>query len=148
MIKDVIERATTYFNISNNVKTGLKWLTENQLKNIPDGKYIISDDIYANVQTYRTKDDAPYEAHRQYIDIQYMADGEEYIGVTDYNKCCSVEQYDEIKDIEFLKNNGEVNKYKLNEGEFFILFPHDAHQPAIKTSENQIVKKIVVKVKV
>ena len=84
--------------------------------NIKDGRYEISDCLYANVQTYNTKDDAPYEAHRDYIDIQYMVIGEEQSGVTDYSNCFTKEEYNKEKDIEFLENRilfllGKVHHY-------------------------------------
>ena len=148
MIKDSIERAKSYYNISDNLAKGFEWIKNNDLVNLDDGKYIISDSLYANVQTYNTKDDAPYEAHRQYIDIQYMSHGEELSGVTDYANCSTVIEYDINKDIEFLKNNSEDALYKIKTGEFFVFFPHDAHKPALKVNESLKVKKVIVKVKV
>ena len=72
MIKDSLKRAETYYGISERIKAGFEWIKNNDLKNLPDGRYEISDKIYANLQSYQTKDDAPYEGHRDYIDIQYM----------------------------------------------------------------------------
>ena len=148
MIKDCIERAEKYYKISDNLRQGFEWIKNNDLLNMKDGRYIISDFLYANVQTYDTKEDAPYEAHRQYIDIQCMINGEELSGVTDYKNCSTVTAYDETKDIEFLKNNAEENFYKIKTGEFFVFFPHDAHKPALKVNEISNVKKVIVKVKI
>ena len=146
MIKDNLKRAETYFNISENLRKGFEWIKNNDLKNMADGRYEIDDKIYANLQSYITKDDAPYEAHRDYIDIQYMINGEEISGVTDYSNCSTTEQYNKQKDIEFLKCNSNEEFYKISEGEFFVFFPHDAHKPALKIKENKNVKKVIVKV--
>ena len=148
MIKDSIERADIYYNISDNLKHGFEWIKNNDLQNMEDGKYIISDSLYANVQTYNTKDEAPYEVHRDYIDIQYMIKGEELSGVSDYKNCLTITEYDKSKDIEFLQNNSEENLYKIRTGEFFVFFPHDAHKPALKVNKNLCVKKVIVKVKI
>lgn len=148
MIKDTLKRAETYYGISANLKTGFEWIKNNDLKNMPDGRYEISDRIYANLQSYVTKDDAPYEAHRDYIDIQYMISGEELSGVTDYSNCSIKEEYNKEKDIEFLNNKTSEEFYKISEGEFFVFFPHDAHKPALKTGENKTVKKVIVKVEI
>ena len=148
MIKDNICRAETYYNISNNLKKGFEWIKNNDLRNMPDGRYKIDEYNYANLQSYETKDDAPYEAHRDYIDIQYMVIGEELSGVTDYSNCSTKEEYNKEKDIEFLVNNKKEEFYKIQEGEFFVFFPHDAHKPAIKAGSNKRVKKVIVKVKV
>ena len=146
MIKDNICRAETYYNISNNLKKGFEWIKNNNLENMPDGRYEISDKIYANLQSYITKEDAPYEAHRDYIDIQYMVKGEEQSGVTDYKNCSTKEEYNKEKDIEFLNCNKKEEFYKIGEKEFFVFFPHDAHKPALKINENKNVKKVIVKV--
>lgn len=148
MIKDNLKNAETYYNISENLRTGFEWIKNNNLKNMPEGRYEISDKIYANLQSYTTKDNAPYEAHKDYIDIQYMVTGEELSGVTDYSNCSVEEKYDKEKDIEFLKINKEEEFYKIAEGEFFVFFPHDAHKPALKVNENKNVKKVIIKVHV
>ena len=146
MIKDNINNAETYYKISEKLKEGFEWIKNNDLLNLPDGRYEISDKIYANLQSYMTKDDAPYEAHRDYIDIQYMVKGEELSGFTDYSNCSTTEQYNKEKDIEFLKCNIKEEFCKITEGEFFVFFPHDAHKPAIKVDKNKNVKKVIVKV--
>ena len=146
MIKDNLNRAEIYYNISKNLKIGFEWIKNSDLKNMPDGRYEISDNIYANLQSYITKDDAPYEAHRDYIDIQCMINGEELSGVTDYSNCSTEVEYNKEKDIEFLKCNTKEEFYHLKEDEFFVFFPHDAHKPALKLSDNKKVKKVIVKV--
>ena len=146
MIKDKLVNAQKYFRISNNIKKGLEWLKSGELTNIPDGKYYIDGNkIYANVQTYETKEDADYEAHRKYIDIQYIIKGKEYIGVVPYNTCKTVEEYNSEKDIEFLSCDNELPYQFLKEGEFLILYPEDAHKPSIMIEKKQTVKKVVVK---
>ena len=146
MIKDDLNRADVYFNISPKIKAAFEWLRTNDIKNLPDGRYEISDKMYANIQSYFTKENALYEAHRNYIDIQYMINGEEVAGVTDYANCTTLEEYDKNKDIEFLKCNSDEEFYKIKENEFFIFFPHDAHKPSLKVFNISPVKKVVVKV--
>ena len=147
MIKDILEKSYIYENISDNIKEGFAWLKNNNLKEMPDGKYSIKNDkIYANIQTYETKNDALFEAHKDYIDIQYMIDGEEVCGVDSYKNCSVVTSYDQEKDIEFLNGSVNADYYTLRTGEFLVLFPSDAHKPAIKNNKNTLVKKVVVKV--
>ena len=148
MIKDKLENAQIYYGLSKDLETGLKWLENSDLTNLSDGRYDISDKIYANIQTYETKDDALYEAHRDYIDIQYVISGEEKIGVTDYNNCKTVIAYDKEKDIEFLDNKTDDEYFSLHSGEFMILFPQDAHKPSICLNKKTNVKKVVVKVNI
>ena len=85
MIKDKIENAHIYYNISENLEKGFEWIINTDLKTAKDWRYYIDgENIYANVQSYETKDDAPFEGHRKYIDIQYMISGVEKIGITNY----------------------------------------------------------------
>ena len=146
MIKDTLANSTNYYKISERLKLGFEWLRNTDLVNISDGKHILdNDNVFANVQTYVTKDSAPFEAHRKYIDIQYMIKGSENVGVTDYSNCTVTKEYDTKNDVEFLECSN--NEYvKLEEGQFVVFFPQDAHAPSQKISENKSVKKVIVKV--
>ena len=147
MIKDKLQNSYMYANLSQNLKKGFEWLKSTDLESIEDGKYYIdSEKVYANVQTYETKEDALYEAHRKYIDIQYIVKGEEKIGVTDVSNCITTVNYDIEKDIEFFKYDGVEEYLTLVSGQFLILFSHDAHKPSINNTKKEVVKKIVVKV--
>lgn len=149
MIKDRLENAGIYYGISENLKTGFEWLKNNDLSTLPDGKYEIREnEIYANLQSYDTKETAPYEAHKKYIDIQFMITGKEKIGVTAYSNCSLREEYNEEKDIEFLSCNITETYQILESGEFLVLFPQDAHQPSLSPDKKSNVKKVVVKVKI
>jgi len=155
MIKDKLENAKIYFGISENLKNGFEWLMSQDLENINPQKYCIDGDkIYANVQEYQTKNDAKYEAHRKYIDIQYVVKGSERVGVADRKLCTDtavdITPYNESSDIEFFDCSGEDEWQRLNAGEFLVLFPNDAHKPSINPENklNSIVKKVVVKVSV
>ena len=101
MIKDNIKNASMYYNISQNLQSGLYWLQQQDFNAIDDGRCIINNDIFANIQSYETKDDAQFEAHRKYIDIQYMINGEEFVEIADYKDCKPSIKYDEDKDVEF-----------------------------------------------
>lgn len=144
MIKDRIEN---YKNtkVEKNIFKGLEFLTSTDFSKLKDGKHIISDDLYVNVQTYKTKQDADFEAHRLYADIQYIISGEEKIGVTNYTDCTTSIPYSAEADIEFLKGNGPF--YEMSVGDFMILYPQDAHKPSITINTPTTVRKAVVKVR-
>ena len=146
MIKDKLENCSIYYNISQNLKNGFEWLKSNNLDELNPEQYIIDGArLYANVQEYYTKDNADFETHKKYIDIQCMIKGTEKIGYCNKTDCTSVKNYNSEKDIEFLtcKNEDWIN---LKEGEFAVFFPNDAHKPSIKIKDKDFVKKVVVKV--
>ena len=108
-----------------------------------DGK-----DVFAIIQEYNTKnpEDANYESHKIYTDIQCLVSGTEFIGLTDLSVTFVKTPYDEAKDIAFY--DAEVGKKLLaNPGTFFIFFPDNAHRPGMKVEDNVPVKKIVIKVR-
>ncbi len=147
MIKDCLKNAEIYYNISDKLKLGFEWLKSTDLKSAKPNKYYIDGDkIYANVQEYQTKTESKYEAHRKYIDIQYMIKGEELIGVCDKSDCKTCTAYNDSNDIEFFDCKKEDTWQKLREGDFLVLFPNDAHKPSICISSPNIVKKVVVKI--
>ena len=147
MIKDSLNNSSVYYSLSDNLKKGLEWLKNQDLVNIDCGKYEIeSERVWANIQEYETKDEAKFEAHRKYIDIQYMIKGKELVGVTDLVNCKTCIEYDCERDLEFFDTDVEFQYQELREGEFLIFYPHDAHKPSIAFGAKSMVKKVVVKV--
>lgn len=71
-----------------------------------DGK-----NVFAIVSEYDSKnpEDAQYEAHKNYTDIQYVVSGTEYIGLTDLSSTSVKTPYDEEKDIAFYHVEGGKN---------------------------------------
>lgn len=137
-------------NILNPVswEAAFKFLKEQDLNALEPGRYDILDDgTFVNIEEYTTKDSAHFEAHRKYIDIQYLAKGREYIYVTplEPEKQHEVEAYDEAKDIEFFDKE-EYTPHLLSLNNFMVFFPSDGHKPCMKVDTNEVVRKIVVKI--
>ena len=129
--------------------TAFKYLVELDKKTLSKGRIDLSDDVYCSYNEYTPKslENANYESHKQYIDIQYLIEGEEYIGYTNNTSIPVKRPYNEKKDIEFYDYDGGV-LLKANSDKYFIFFPEDIHKPSIKTENNSLVKKIVVKIKI
>ena len=103
------------------------------------------DKLYINLDEYETVIDKPFEAHKRYIDIQYIIEGTEKIGVTSEDLEI-VTPYDDKKDIEFFKTNNDTNYVLMEKGDFLILYPNDKHMPCIMNGRSCHVKKAVAKV--
>jgi YhcH/YjgK/YiaL family protein len=149
MKKATLDKNIDLSKLSQNLKTGFQYLNNTNFEYIADGKYEIDgEDVFVNIQTYQTKNDADFEAHRKYIDIQYIISGKENIGLTDYKNCETTIPYNSEKDIEFLSGDGEFES--LKEGEYMILYPQDAHKPSISqdVKNPERVRKAVVKVRI
>ena len=113
---------------------------------LENGKYVIDEDCYLAVSEYETGAGKDYEAHREYIDVQMLMCGREYIFVQDIQSGSPVTQYDEKKDIRFYQTENGV-AYELNAGNFLLLDTDDLHKPCVKIQEPEKVKKYVFKMK-
>ena len=148
MVVDKIENYRLYSTLTNRLAKGFEFIINTDLVAIESGKYEIdSDDIFAIVQEYDTKEeqDCVLESHHQYIDIQYIIKGAELMGVTCLNDQIVVEENLE-KDYTFY--NAETSMLKVEEGMFTIFFPEDLHRLGVKLDQIAKVKKVVVKVKI
>ena len=149
MITDHISKASLYFGIGERIQTALKYLSETDFSKVEAGKYILDgDNIFAMVQEYSTKPlkACALEAHKKYIDIQFMDEGEECIGYEPLSKQEVSAQYDETDDCWLFKGNPNIIKY--TKGMFAILYPQDLHMPRLISGNSLPVRKVVVKVKV
>lgn len=107
---------------------------------------ILGRDVYASVSEYEPKDpeNCRFEAHRKYVDLQYIISGEEMMGVTSLDKVEETVPY--VEDIVFFGTEGADAVYETATPEkFFIFFPKDAHRPSMKSSEDVAVRKVVIK---
>ena len=132
-------------------KVAYDFLKNNDLSKLDTGRYELSSaGTYATVSIYTTKEPetAKYEAHRNYIDIQYVADGEEYIEIIPLEELKEGLPYDPRADILFFNDDTKGKKRLADKTCFFVFFPDDAHKPCLKTKAPSIVRKVVVKIPV
>ncbi len=111
------------------------------------GQYpICGDDLFAKVMDYETRSEGLYEVHNKYIDIQFIARGAERVFYG--NRCDFTEtEYHEDGDYMFLEEDKQRLVFDLQQGEFAIFFPEDAHKPSMDTDTKNQVVKVVLKVK-
>lgn len=151
MIKDNLQHIDYYNYLSPGIYLGLKYLKSTDFSAMENGKYEVKEGkIYAIVQDYNSKPESEgkFEAHKKYIDIQFIVKGEEKIGVGKIEDFQETTQYNEEKDIVFLtpKDGVKTDFVKLQPEEYVILTQKDAHMPSIATDSSVHVKKVVVKV--
>lgn len=146
MILDHLSNAALYQFANPLIQRGLEFLKSTPMASLPLGRTDIDGDrLLAINQEYPTKPltECFWEAHRKYIDIQYMISGQERI---DYAPIDSLEiavPYDAAKDRAELTGAG--SSLELSAGMFAIFYPHDAHRPCVQAMESARVKKIVLK---
>ncbi|MCW8802970.1 MAG: YhcH/YjgK/YiaL family protein [Ignavibacteriaceae bacterium] len=149
MIIDKIENAKIYYDLSDRIKKSFDYITQTDLKELQPGKYEIEgENIFALISEYetKTKSEGKLEAHRKYIDVQYVISGEELMGSAPLVNQKILELYKEGNDIIFF--TGDKSFTKVSAGMFVIFFPEDVHMPGICVENKTRVKKLVIKVKV
>jgi YhcH/YjgK/YiaL family protein len=148
MIIDHIDNAGLYYHLGTGIEAGLRFLCGGGLERLPAGRHEIKGDaLYAMVSEYKTRlrAQARWEAHRRYIDIQYIASGVEAIGYQCVSNLEVETPYSGENDALFLKGAG--SRLIVAPKFFAIFFPQDAHQPGLSVLRPQMVRKIVVKVR-
>lgn len=150
MIKDHIAHANRYASVHPLFPAAFQWLAEHANQKLPDGRIELEDtQLIAMPQHYETHalEAGMFEAHKRYIDIQYIVSGSEQIHVGTPDAMTLVSPYDQAKDVSFSKGTGSI--LTVNAGEFVILWPHEAHHPGCHPAGTPApVHKIVLKVAV
>lgn len=114
MIIDKIENAHLYKGLGNRIEKAFEYINNTDLKKITPGKYETDDEnIFALINEYKTKleSEGKLEAHRKYIDVQYVISGEELIGYTPLGNQIILEPYKEENDVEFSKVKNHSQKF-------------------------------------
>lgn len=90
-----------------------------------------------------------YETHHDYIDIQFLISGEEYINSLPLEYLNEIKAYNKAIDAAFyVEACIKPQELLLGNGYFAILFPQDGHMPQLCVDKPTSVKKVVVKVKI
>ena len=108
--------------------------------------YPLSDGNRFFVAVGTTKAPDVAEAHRKYMDIQYIVKGKEVMGWADLAACEPAGDFNEDKDVGMY--NGNFEYITINEGICYVAFPEDAHMPGRHLDVPNDFVKVVVKLKV
>lgn len=149
MIIDDMRNAKVYSRLDERLAHALQYLTMNPVAEWKPGRYDIQgDNMFLLVQAYdtRTPEQGSWEAHRQYVDVQYMVEGSENMGYAPVESLRVIEDYREDKD--YIKFEGAGHFFNVREGAFTVFFPQDAHMPCMAVDKPRPVKKAVMKIRI
>jgi biofilm protein TabA len=133
------------------LKQALDYIAGARGQALADGRYEIQgQELYALPQSYQTipaEENTKFEAHRRYIDVQYIVDGVEVMGWAPLSQMLVSAPYNPDKDVILGTCPSALwTPVKVAAGQAAIFFPEDAHAPKLAAGEPCPVKKIVVKV--
>ena len=149
MIIDNIKNKALYENLGIGIETALRYLAQTDFSGMAPGRYDIDGDkMYALVQQYETRphDKGQWEAHRRYIDVQYVDAGIETMGYAPIDTMMISQAYTQENDCALFAGKGDF--FTVRDKTFVVFFPGDVHMPCLINNTPGLVRKVVVKVAV
>lgn len=140
--------ALAYRGIHPNLDLALEHITPEFLASLRDNQRVElkGDLVYCTRFTYETipQEESFFEAHRRYLDIHIMVEGEERV---DVNCPEDLKLTDAQEGNDFYAYQGESwHSTVLKPGEFLVVFPGDAHRIKVQVDGPKTVSKAVFKV--
>jgi len=145
MILDHLDNAKRYAATHRLFAKAFEFLRRKDLASLAAGRHEVDGDrLYAVVVKADGAgcEKAALEAHRKYIDIQFIVSGTDEMGWRPLAQCAGSKGFDAAKDLEFFTDRPAA-WCAVRPGDFAVFFPSDAHAPGGGTGP---VHKVVVKV--
>ena len=152
MIFDEKKNLNFYRNlgIEGRYAKAVDFLLNTDLAALETGKHEIDGkNVYANVVEYTTIpwEEAKFEAHEHYTDIQYVIKGTEIMTYAPVGEMTVKTPYNPEKDVVFFDNSNPGLQVAAKDDQYMIFFPWDAHKPKAANGEQDPIKKVIVKIK-
>jgi YhcH/YjgK/YiaL family protein len=148
MILSALSQSDRYAALHPLFQRAFDYIRDTDLFAMEPGRYkIAGDDLIAIVEkvTAKTKDMAKLEAHRKYIDIQLVLEGDETMGWKPLADCLNpISEHSMEKDIRFF-HDAPASYVPVPPDHFCIFFPEDAHAPLVG---NGTIRKVIFKIAV
>lgn len=149
MIIDQIDNIDRYRGFAKGLDILIDWMAAHDFKALEVGSHpIMGKKVFANVMepTTRPLDDAHYEVHARYYDVQVDVRGREAFKVAQ-GETTQVKEFDAAEDFGLLDAEACIDG-DLDEGRFAIFVPGEAHMPTLQFPGDgaQPIKKICFKV--
>lgn len=116
---------------------------------LEEGRYDLGTDAaYGLIRRYRTQlpEQQRLEAHRDYIDLQLLLEGEETLLWQNIGALTPETDYGAQTDCRLYSGGGM--RVPLRKGVFVVLYPQDGHLPKLADGQSTEVRKAVVKIRV
>ncbi len=123
----------------------IDFINSGKVFDLPFGRTDLDEDIYINVMELETKQENLFEAHKKYIDIHCILEGEEAVETADISTLDVTQPYNQEKDIALGTAHGI--RHIIQKGQYCITMPQEAHSPGLCVTEPRKIKKAVFKVR-
>ena len=144
MIYDQIKNLSVYRASLPGLAAVEAFLRDTDVAALTAGKIRLGGGVVCNVNCYEPKTDGKWEAHRNYIDLQYVVRGAETMVYAAIDDACDADEYNAEKDLQFFGGASRSVAMTFREGDFALFFPQDVHMPGLKNdkTEGEILKLV------
>ncbi len=148
MIFSSLSQSDRYAGLHPLFARAFAYIGDTDLYALAPGRYsIVGEELIAIVEQVsgRTKEMARLEAHKRYIDIQLVLDGDETMGWKPLADCYNpIGEHSLERDILFF-HDAPASWIAVPPDHFCIFFPEDTHAPLVGTGS---IRKVIFKVAV
>lgn len=148
MILSALSQANRYAGLHPLFLRAFDYIRDTDLYALAPGRYhLAGDDLIAIVEhvSGRSREMAKLEAHKRYIDIQLVLDGDETMGWKPLADCYNpIGEHSIDRDILFFLD-APAAWIPVPPDHFCIFFPEDAHAPLVGTGP---IRKVIFKIAV
>ena len=102
--------------------------------------------VLVQANTTKPAEGGLLEAHKNFLDIQYILEGGETMGWAPLDTLTQAKEYNDVKDVWHF--DGIRDFVDIRPGYCYVVYPEDAHQPGVHLDTPKEFKKIVVKLPV
>lgn len=153
MVIDRLDHAAQYYALGKGIETALRWFAAyaDDGRDLPVRTVLDGERIFINGVNYTSeaKPQGQLEAHKKYIDVMYVVEGEEKFF---YKPIAEVKHvtmpYDAEKECALAEIDADAAQVRFSAGHFLIFFPQDGHLAAQLWDKPCKVRKFIAKVAV
>lgn len=149
MIFGNITQLSDYGFLDEQIKECFEYAKQHDLLQYEKGRHEIDGDrLFVNIAEYETTtaENRFWEAHKNYLDLHLMLNGQEQI---DLNFIENMEVKEFVEKDDFLPLEGGKNAdVIMRNGDFLICYPGDGHRTAVAVDGPEKIKKAIFKVRI
>lgn len=145
MVIGTLSQSSRYEGLHPAFKQVFDYIKAHDLLNAPLERIVLDGDklFINNVEATLVAQSAqPLEAHRAYLDIHVILEGEERFGYKALEQCGAPRAEFDVENDYYLFDEPATSYSDLKAGDFAIVYPGDAHAPLIGEGK---VRKLIVK---
>ena len=147
MIYDQITNLSVYRAVLPGIAAVEAFLRDTDVTALAAGKIPLGGGVVCNVNRYEPKAESKWEAHRNFIDLQYVVRGAETMVYASLDDAEDAGGYNTEKDLQFFGGASRAVSMDFRDGDFALFFPQDVHMPGLKNRETDgEVLKLVFKI--